>query len=107
MAMKNARALGTTTLTTCYTVPGSTAAIAIGFQVANVDTVNHNVIVQWLDSSNSNAVTRLMYNVSVPAGASLSCIEGKLILEASDYVQVYCDTDNKCEFSLSVVEMAV
>jgi hypothetical protein len=107
MAMKNARAIGSTTFTTCYTVPSSTVSIIIGFQVANVDTVNHNIRVQWLDSSNSNAATRLLYDVSVPAGASLSCIEGKLILEAADCIQVYCDTNNKCEFTLSVVEMAV
>lgn len=106
-AFKNARLVATTTLTTMYTCPASTAAIVIGLQVANVDTANHNARVQWLDASNGNAVTRLLYDVSIPAWAAVGCIEGKLVLNAGDSIQAYSDVNNKLEYTLSVVEVSV
>lgn len=104
---KNARYIGTSTLATAYTCPASTVAIVLGLQVANVDTANHNSQVLWKDYSNSNAITRLMYNVAIPAGASIGCLEGKLVLEANDYIQVYSDVDSKLEYSISVLEISV
>jgi hypothetical protein len=104
---KNARLLVTDSYTTAYTVPALTTSIVIGLQVANVDGTNAaDISAQWLDSSNSNAATRICHTVSVPADAALGLLSGKLVLEAGDAIQALASANGDLELTVSVLELS-
>lgn len=100
---KNARAVATTSYATMYTCPAATTAIIMNCIVSNIDGVSGvDASIQYLDSSASNAVTRLLHLVTVPAKASLTAFD-KIVLEAGDALQVKGSSVN-LEFTLSIAE---
>lgn len=106
VAFKNARMLLTTTYATGYTVPAATTAIIIGCQIANVDGVNSaTASIQWLDSSASNAATRLMDLGAVPPGYAVEAIAHKLVLATGDAFQGKASADLDLELTLSIMEI--
>ena len=102
----NARQVMTTSMATAYTCPAATTAIVIGAQIANVNATATSYRLQWLDASNSNAVTRLGMDTPIPGNVSIAPITGKLVLEAGDVVQAYCSNTNGAELTLCVLEMS-
>ena len=86
-----------TSATTVYTTPASTTAVTIGCNLANVTSSTIVVDVQC-------AGVYLVKDVSIPTGASLSVLDGKIILEAADTVIVTSDTASSCDVILSVLE---
>lgn len=101
---KNARGALTTTATTIYTAPAGGAKVTM-IQVANIDGTNAvDVTVQWLDSSASNAVTRLCFNATVAAKDALSVPAGGLILEAGDAIQALASAASDAEITVCVLE---
>ena len=108
MAFKNAKLALTTTAATIYTCPASTVAIVLMCQAANIDGTNAaDVTVSWTDASDSNAETKLASTISVPADAALSCLDGKLVLEAGDALKGLASADGDLVITVSVMEMAV
>jgi len=103
---KNARALIQTTTTDVYTVTSGVTAIVIGCQIANVSAASEEVSVWWTDSSNADAITRLVEDVVVPAKASLAPIAGKLVLEAGDKIRATGQTNDDAEITVSVLEIS-
>jgi len=104
--LKNARLAVTASMATVYTCPAATTAIVLMAQVANVDGVNSATIsLQWLDSSASNAVTQLANTVSVSAGIAMGLLDGKLVLEAGDYLQAQASAVSDIELTVSVLEL--
>lgn len=104
---KNARLLVTTSYTTGYTCPSATTAIVLQAQVANVDGANSaDISLQWLDSSNADAATRLAHTISVPADASFGLLDGKLVLEAGDVLQAMASAASDLELTISVLELS-
>ena len=103
----SARAVGTTSYVTIYTVPTGKQSVILLCQMANVNTTTvQPTNVQWLDASASNAATRLAEGVSVPIGSAINAIAGgKLALAAGDQVQVKCTNASQVEFTLSYMEM--
>jgi len=94
----------TNTAQTIYTCPSATTAVVILCQAANETTTAEPVTVQWRDSS--AAVTYILANaIQIPVNASLSCIGGKLVLEASDFIEAFSDGSNQIELTLSVLEI--
>lgn len=91
---------------TVYTCPSATVAVVVGAQIANVDNLAVGASLWWVDSSDSNAVTRLIENVSIPALAALSPIAGKLILESGDYLVGQSEIDDELEITVSVLEIS-
>lgn len=96
----------TTSAADVYEVVGSnTVAYVTQVQAANVDGTNDaTVTVWWTDSSNSNKVTRLVKDVTVPAGGSLNCLAGTLVLEAGDKIRAQASANSDIELSVSAVE---
>lgn len=95
---KNYTAAGIgTSAATIYTTPASTTSVTIGCNLANVTASTIVVDVQC-------AGVYLVKDVSIPSGASLSVLDGKLILEAGDTVVVTSDTVSSCDVILSVLE---
>lgn len=89
-----------------YTCPAATVAVVIGCQIANVSAAAEEVQVWWVDSSDSNAVTRLVEDVLVPGKAALAPIAGKLILEAGDSLVAQGEDDDDAEITVSVLEIS-
>lgn len=88
-----------TSATTVYTVPTATTAVMIGVNLANVSPYQIKVDVQA-------AGVYLIKGVPIPANASLSVLDGKIILEAADTVVVTSDRVLSCDVLLSVLEQA-
>jgi len=103
---KNAKLKIQATAGDVYTCPSATVAIVIGCQVANVSAASEEVNVWFTDASDSNAVTRLVKDVSIPAKASLAPIAGKLVLEAGDKIRAQGETNNDAEITVSVLEIS-
>jgi|TARA_R110000751_G_scaffold103709_1_gene199030 hypothetical protein len=101
---KNARAAATASLATVYTVPSSTTAIVLLAQATNVGSGAQAVTFCWYDASGS-VKTELVKLLSVPEKAAVGLIAGKLVLEASDYLQVQSTASSLIELSLSVLEI--
>ncbi len=103
---KNAKALLGDTATDVYTVPAATTAIVIGCQVANLDTAARDLRFWWTDSSDSDAVTYLGYDIVIPVAAAYEPIGGKLILEAGDKLIGLGSVASELEVSVSVLELS-
>jgi hypothetical protein len=105
-AFKNVRALLGDTATDVYTVPAGTVAIVIGAQIANVGTTSNELVFWWTDSSAADAVTRLAYEIVVPAAAAYEPIGGKLVLDAGDKLRGESENDQELEATVSVLEIS-
>ena len=101
---KNGRAAATASLATVYTVPSSTTAIVLLAQATNVGSGAQAVTFCWYDASGS-VKTELVKLLSVPEKASIGLVAGKLVLEASDYLQIQSTASSLIEFSFSVLEI--
>ena len=105
--LKTDTAVGTT-LTTVYTVPGSTTTIVIGCTLANIHaTANLNADVQIVTAASSGENGDDVYvikGVPVPNSSSLENIEGKIVLETGDAIKVRSDTASSIDIALSVLE---
>ena len=86
-----------TSPTTTYTVPASTTAVVIGCNVANVLTNQITFSVQV-------AGVYLVKDVPLPAGAAISVLDGKIILEAADTVVVTASEASAVDVIVSVLE---
>lgn len=99
--------LSNTQDTTIYTCPAGTKAVVIGCQVANTSTTSTNEISMfWTDSSQSNDVTWLAYEIAVPVQSAFEPISGKLVLEAGDSIKGQESVGTAAHVSLSVLELS-
>jgi hypothetical protein len=88
--------VGTSPVTT-YTVGAATTAVVIGCNISNVTTSQIVVDVQV-------AGVYLIKSAAIPAGASLSVLDGKIILETTNTVVVTSDTATSADVIVSVLE---
>lgn len=88
-----------TSATTVYTVPSATVAVVIGMNFANVSTSQITVDAQV------NGVY-LIKAAPIPAGSSLSALDGKIILEAADTLEVTSSAASSVDVILSVLEQS-
>ena len=102
----NARAVLGTSAVDVYECPANTKAIVLLAQVSNTTAASATATVQWTDSSNSAAVTRLLTGTAVPANQSMSALSGKLVMEAGDKIQALGGTASAIEISVSVLELS-
>ena len=102
----NARAVLGTSAVDVYECPANTKAIVLLAQVSNTTASSATATVQWTDSSNSAAVTRLLTGTTVPANQSMSALSGKLVLEPGDKIQALGGTASAIELSVSVLELS-
>lgn len=88
-----------TTPTTVYTVPSATTAVTIGLNLANVTGNQITVDVQC-------AGAYIIKGAPIPAGAGLSVLDGKIILEAADTLVVTSSAASSVDVILSVLEQS-
>ena len=91
--------------TTVYTCPSSTTSTVIGMTVANKTGSNITVNVRVSDQS-AGGDYFIVVNAPVLVGGSLVVVGGdqKIVLEASDYVQVYSSAGASADVFVSVLE---
>ena len=96
-------ALGDSADAVVYTCPGSTTAIVIHCQVANVDGTNAADL--NIDHNDGSTVAALVSTLSVPADSAVNPIGGKLVLEAADTLRAWAGAASDLELTLSVLEI--
>ena len=88
-------------VTTTYT--SSAKSVLIGGTFANNTDSSVNLSVEIHDSSANNTAL-LASKIPVPNGSSFVISDaGKTVLEATDSVRVYCDSDNAIDVNLSIL----
>ena len=88
--------------TTAYTST-STKSILVGGTFANNTPNSVNVTVNLWDNS-ASAEVGLAAKIPVPNGSSFVITDaGKTVLESSDEIRVYCDTENAIDATLSIL----
>ena len=85
--------------TTVYTVPSATVAVTVGLNIANVTANQITVDVQA-------AGAYLIKDTPIPAGAGLSVLDGKIILETTDTLIVTTNAAASADVILSVLEQS-
>jgi len=90
--------LSDSSLTTVHTVGTGKTEVIIGCNIANTSTSSVNVDVKA-------AGVYIVKGAPVPAGSALSVLDGKIIAEAADTVQVQSSSaSGDCDVILSVLE---
>ena len=103
---KNAKQICTISLTDVYTVPSNTTSVVLLVQAANVTNRADVLTLVWTDASNANAVTRLAFQIPIPANQATGLLTGKLVLEAGDKIRAQCGIHQAIELSLSALEIS-
>ena len=96
-------ALGNSADAVVYTCPGSTTAIVVHCQVANVDGTNAADL--NIDHNDGSTTAALVSTLSVPADSAVNPIGGKLVLEAADTLRAWAGAASDLELTLSVLEI--
>ena len=95
-----------------YTTPGSTTTIILGMVLANVHTSQVTVSVKLVSTTSgggrtaTNTTTFLLKDAPLPVGSSLEILSGnKVVLEASDKIQIDCSVADKASITMSIMEI--
>lgn len=83
-------------------VPAGKVRHILQAQACNVDGVNDvDVTLQWIDSSNADAVTRLAYQVTVAAKDARTLLAGPMVLREGDRLQGLASADGDAEVTIT------
>ena len=89
-------------VTTAYTSTG-TKSILVGGTFANNTTSSVNLTIQLYDNSVTTEVG-IAAKIPVPNGSSFVISDaGKTVMEASDEIRIYCDSENAIDATLSIL----
>ena len=89
--------------TTAYSSAAATKSILVGGTFANNTGNSVNLTVQVWDTSVATEVA-LAGKIPVPNGSSFVITDaGKTVLESSDEIRIYCDTNNAIDATLSIL----
>ena len=95
-----------------YTTPGSTTTIILGMVLANVHTSQVTTSVKLVSTTSgggrteTNTTTFLLKDAPLPVGSSLEILSGnKVVLEASDKIQIDCSVADKASVTMSIMEI--
>lgn len=94
----------TASYVTMYTCPGSTTAVVVACQAANVHATDAKTFAFKSVTNGGGSEAILANDVSIPVNDAFNPILGKLFLEAGDYVQIK-GADTNIEVTLSILEI--
>lgn len=100
---KTVRANVTTGITTVYTVPNGVSAIHLFSAVANTSS---GITTVTIYHNRNNESYELVKNYKIPSTDVLNPINGSLVLEVGDRIEIEGSADNTMKFTLSVLESA-
>ena len=95
-----------------YTVQSDKAIIVLGLVLANVHTSQVTASVTLVSTVNQtgaaqNGTSFIVKDVAIPAGSSLSVVDGKIVANATDVIRVDCSVADKVSATLSYMEQDV
>tara|TARA_Y100001970_G_scaffold66402_1_gene84797 strand:- start:1201 stop:1560 length:360 start_codon:yes stop_codon:yes gene_type:complete len=79
------------------------AQIMVGCMVANIKTTSVEATVSI---RNAATVTRLVKSVTIPAGDSVEVVQGKVVMEAGDEIEVSANSASALDCVVSVLKNA-
>ncbi len=97
-------ALGNSADAVVYTTPGSTTAIVVHCQVANVDGTNDATL--SMDINDGSTTAALVSTLAVPADTAVNPIGGKAVLEAADTLRAWASAAGDLELTLGILEIS-
>ncbi len=100
---KTLRSEVTTGITTVYTVPNGVSSIHLFSVVSNVSSGIVTVTVNHVRSGNS---FELIKNAKIPPTDALNPIDGSLVLEVGDRIEITGSANSVMKFTLSILESA-
>ena len=90
---------------TAYTCPSSTTAIVIGLNAANM----HASAASWVSmktvTTGGGSEAIMAHQINVPINDSFNPIQGKLVVEAGDYIQLVAENASSIEATISILEI--
>ena len=96
-----------------YTTPGSTTTVVLGLVLSNVHTSQITASVKLVSDTSgggrsaTNTTTFLLKDAPIPVGSSLEILSGnKVVLEATDKLQIDCSVADKVSITLSIMEIS-
>ena len=97
-----------------YTVAGSTTTVVLGLVLTNIHSSAVTAEVELVSDTGSrggannvtNGTSFLVKDVNIPAGSSLEVLTGgKVVMEATDYLNIDCSVADKLSGTLSIMEI--
>ena len=94
---------------TLYTVQSGSTIVILGMNLTNVHTSQVTASVTLVStttqtSQTQNTTAYLVKDVPIPAGASLSILDGKIIANVGDIIKVDCSVADKVSVVMSYME---
>jgi len=91
---------------TVYTTPSSTTSIILGVMLANKNAASRTVTVTWTDSSDSDASTTMLNEVTIPGDSSLEVLAGqKYVLEAGDLLKCLASAASSIDVTVGIMQI--
>ena len=84
-----------------YTAPVGYRGVVLLAQVANVDSVTHSVS---FSHKRSTTTTEIVKDFSIQGNDAASLVDGRLILESGDSLQLSGSNDSNLKLTLSILE---
>ena len=95
---------------TIYTVQTGSTIVMLGMTLANVHTAQVTCSVTLVSTTTQtgqtqNTTAHLIKDVSIPAGSTLSPLEGKINMNVGDILKVDCSIADKVSVTMSYMEI--
>jgi len=95
---------------TIYTVQTGSTVVLLGVTLANVHTAQVTASVTLVStttqtSQTQNTTAHLIKDVSIPAGSTLSPLDGKIIMNVGDILKVDCNIADKISVTMNYMEI--
>lgn len=88
--------------TAAYTSPGGTKSILIGGTFSNLTNNNVNITVEVVTGVTSTTIAN---DIPLPTGSSFVISDaGKVVMDAGDVINIYCDTENAVDGTLGILQ---
>lgn len=100
---KTVRADVTTGITTVYTAPSGVASIILFGQVANVSA---GIVTLTAYHGRSGNLVELFNEFEIPANDSLNIVDGRLVLQSGDTLELEGSSNSTMKAVVSVLESA-
>ena len=93
-----------------YTVQANTRIVILGLTLANVHTSQVTASVTLVSdttqaSQTANTTAHLIKDAAIPVGATLSVLDGKLVANATDTINIDCSVADKVSVIMSYMEI--
>ena len=95
---------------TLYTVQTGSTLVVLGLTLANVHTAQVTASVTIVStttqtSQTQNTTSHIIKDAAIPAGSTLSVLDGKIVLNVGDIVKIDCSLADKISATMSYMEI--